>query len=482
MEISRLKIPVKFELEGMENDTRFQPVKIWICYTGENLNYTYFPKDTLVKMAETLPYIPIVGFIKSDGDDFKGHEMAIEVKDNKADLVYKGQAYGFIPKDPEATFEERDGKEWLTCKGFLWNKFTKAIGLFSGSDGVKNQSMEIQDVEGFTDDFGRQVYTEARFNSLCILGDDVEPAMLGSTVEFYSEIKSDIQKMIQEFSLQKGEEKVADKKEVKDEKEVEDKKSAKVSEDKKEKAPEDKEEKKVEDTKEEATPEDKTEKEESKEDKKEYAKKESEPSDKKDEEDKKKEAKFELSVANIGQQLSKAIRNKFGKDDNWCGVVDIYDTHAVFFVEDFDDDYYGDNRKFFDIEFEKNENEITISENVKEVFPTFVTKEQQAKLDADKQEVESLKTRLSELEEFKACSDKKEKEEVLKKFSKELDLEDINELTENIDNFTKEELDKEASYRCFKKIKNFAKKDEFKVIPNTNTESKYGDLDRYFKQ
>ena len=44
-------------------DGRFQKVKVWIAHTGENLNNSYFEKETLESMVSTLPYIPIVGYI-----------------------------------------------------------------------------------------------------------------------------------------------------------------------------------------------------------------------------------------------------------------------------------------------------------------------------------------------------------------------------------------------------------------------------------
>ena len=80
-----------------------------------------------------------------------------------------------------------NGKEWLTAEGYLWTKFQKAMGIFTDSNYEKSQSMEISDIGGYIDDDGILNIESAVFTALCILGDDVRPAMSGSTIEALSE-------------------------------------------------------------------------------------------------------------------------------------------------------------------------------------------------------------------------------------------------------------------------------------------------------
>ena len=119
--------------------------------------------------------------------------------------------------------------------GYLWTRFIDAIELFNDANGSKGQSMEVGDAEGYTDDRGRMVFTNARFTGLCILGDDVPPAMAGSTISTVfskEDFKSTFEEMLAEFSAEKGEYALATKKKQKEEAAIvkeEDKKPASSS-------------------------------------------------------------------------------------------------------------------------------------------------------------------------------------------------------------------------------------------------------------
>ena len=135
-------------------------------------------------------------------------------------MSFETHAYGFVPVDNDAHFETTGGKEWLVTDGYLWTRFVDAMELFDESNGSKGQSMEISDADGYTDDRGRVVFTNATFTGLCILGDDVPPAMTGSTISTVfskEDFKSTFEEMLAEFSAEKGEYALATKKKQNDE-------------------------------------------------------------------------------------------------------------------------------------------------------------------------------------------------------------------------------------------------------------------------
>ena len=66
--VKSINLPVTYEISDYVDD-RFKKVKIWIAHTGENLNYSIFTKESLEKMSETLPYVPIVGYIEKNEED-----------------------------------------------------------------------------------------------------------------------------------------------------------------------------------------------------------------------------------------------------------------------------------------------------------------------------------------------------------------------------------------------------------------------------
>lgn len=218
IDVTTVKLPTHFEkTEELDNDSRFQKVKIYIAHTGENLNNSVFSYDVLENMIPSLANIPILGYVgvnEDNEEDFRGHEKRLTLKDDKFKLSFATHAYGFIPEDNNAHFETTGGKEWLVTNGYLWTRFVDAMELFKDANGSKGQSMEVGDAEGYTDDRGRMVFTNARFTGLCILGDDVPPAMAGSTISTIfskEDFKSTFKEMLAEFSAEKGEKALATK-------------------------------------------------------------------------------------------------------------------------------------------------------------------------------------------------------------------------------------------------------------------------------
>lgn len=218
IEVTTVKLPTHFEELESNTDSRFQKVKIYIAHTGENLNNSVFSKDVLENMIPSLSNIPILGLISenSNGEsDFRGHEKTLDITDGKFKIKFNTHAYGFVPEDNNAHFEVTGGKEWLVTDGYLWTRFIDAIELFNDASGSKGQSMEVGNVEGYTDNRGRLVFTSAMFTGLCILGDDVPPAMTGSTISTVfskEDFKSTFKEMLAEFSAEKGEKALATKK------------------------------------------------------------------------------------------------------------------------------------------------------------------------------------------------------------------------------------------------------------------------------
>ena len=188
------------------NDDRFKKIKIWIAHTGENLNNTVFELEALNRMSETLSYTPIVGYVENDSngnDDFSDHRQRIILDRDGLEVEYMGIPWGLIPENHNAKIEYREGKEWLTAEGYLWTKFDKSLKILDKSNGRKSQSMEIDSIDGYVDDYGRLNIQQARFSGLCILGDEVPPAMAGSTIEYFSTkgLKEEMQEMLEELKF-----------------------------------------------------------------------------------------------------------------------------------------------------------------------------------------------------------------------------------------------------------------------------------------
>ena len=193
---SALSFPVTFEkIKDFEAvDDRFTKVKVWLMHLGQNLNNSVFEKSVVDNAIPTLQYIPIMGFIELNEDnekDFSDHRYIITKDDKGIRRKYMGTPYGVIKSsdDNNAHYEERlceDGetRTFLVTEGVIWNVLEDGAEIFH-RDLVKSQSMELYEksIDGYEDEDGIFHFTEFSFRAACVLGEDVTPAMTGSTIE-----------------------------------------------------------------------------------------------------------------------------------------------------------------------------------------------------------------------------------------------------------------------------------------------------------
>lgn len=204
-------IPVQFEVL-QDEDIRFQKIRIWIAHTQKNANGSYFSKEALETLKNSLANVPILGYIQVDERnelDYKGHEQELSITNDGIKFRYQGRAYGLVPENHNARFETKvcsDGieREFLTCEALMWRKFPEAIEIIE-RDGAKGQSMELQrdSIKGRMGNDGLFHFESALVEGLCLLGDDYTPAMKGALVEFFSvsNVKQQMQEMIAELQL-----------------------------------------------------------------------------------------------------------------------------------------------------------------------------------------------------------------------------------------------------------------------------------------
>lgn len=475
MTIEKMNLPVEFELQDQVVDDRFLKVKIYIAHTGENLNNSYFTKETLELFSKTLGNIPIVGYIETDKDgneDFDEHRSKIVIKGSKVDVVYEGHAYGLIPENYNAQFEIKNGKEWLTVEGYLWTKFKDSIMIMAESNGVKSQSMEIEVFDGFVDEQGRMNYTEGRFSGLCILGEDVPPGMKGSTIELFSSKKDfylEVQEMIAEFSKEKGEnELLTEEEKAKASAEFEEEKTdVEVVTEVEETAPKE-ENFEGDETVEEVVEEPVIEEEASVETIEEVVEVEVEKTETET-------ADFKLSHDNIRSGLQTAIKEQ--KSADWVWVRDVYDDSCIAEVETYNEQT-GYTVENFHVEYTKENDVISIVE-YKEVVAMFVTPSEATQIEEQRDEIKDLKNQLG-------LYTTAEKENKVAEFSEVLG-DTADEIRAKFDTMSLSEIEKEVGYHCFQ-IKQ--KQEVEGKVSTVNTvdfngnmpkeANRYGDVKKYF--
>lgn len=511
IDVTTVNLPTHFEEIESNNDSRFQKVKIYIAHTGENLNKSIFSREVLETMIPSLSHIPILGLIgeKDNGDkDFRGHEKNLSLEDGKFKIKFNTHAYGFVPEDNNAHFEVTGGKEWLVTDGYLWTRFIDAMELFNDASGSKGQSMEVGDVEGYTDNRGRLVFTNAVFTGLCILGDDVPPAMTGSTVSTVfskQDFKSSFEEMLAEFTAEKGEKALATKKKQNDEPAVattvtEPESSASTepakpatpassantssaSKPAAEPAKADDSTKASPASADSSTSDDKpstsgtssepasgegsdstdenAEMSSKKDDKGTNFLNENESAFKSDEEkdepdsddaeddkeDKNKFSQFELSLSDRERALSDAVRQRYEDDIVVEGVwpVDIFEDYGIFkFVN-----WSNDNRQLFRIAYSVNADDSIKLGDKTEIFSMYVTQEEKNKIEDNRAKLADLETKIAELTEYKNNIEMSKKEKALDEVKASLTAEQMKNIRGKFTEMSVEDVEREIAYAMY---------------------------------
>lgn len=424
-------------------DDRFRKVKIFIAHTGENLNNTSFSLESLVHLAKSLAHVPIVGCIKEGEEsiyDFSGHEEKITITNDGIDFEYIGVPFGFIPEDHNAHIEIRDGKQWLVAEGFLWTKFNQSIDIFESNNGKKSQSMEIEDVLGYVDDEGVLHIEEAIFSALCILGNDVAPAMTGSTIEYFSAkhtFKDYVKEMALEFS-KRGDDTV-------DEKEIKTNSEEELEKDELKKSPETEAEETQLDDNTQAAEDEKT------------------------------------------PELDKT-EDTGEKDDDKTSDEEPVEAHKP----DGSGDLGGEAGTVENVGPEGTGGRTTEGAPtpggtpgpVGEPGPAAPT-DFEVEVENYKKEIADLKSELSELKQFKLDIETQEKESILGSYAQDLSKDSLNKLKDEMSKYSVEEFEKEVAYTIFKNEKEADESSAKAFTYNFNDKGKdsgeFGTLSRLFK-
>ena len=219
-----ISVPVEATVELL-NFTPVNPLiskcQIKVCYVGDdpNRNHSIITKDVAIDMAKSLPGCPIVGFYNKETDDFEEHNRMIDISNGQFEIIDTTRPYGFVDLGAKVWFQKflDDGveHEYLMTEGYIWDDvYPEAKRIIEKGN---NQSMELSETytkgTWTTDDNGMPkffIINEAIIQKLCILGENVEPCFEGASIasqfSIDGEFKEQLFSMIKELqiALQEG--------------------------------------------------------------------------------------------------------------------------------------------------------------------------------------------------------------------------------------------------------------------------------------
>lgn len=150
--------------------------KLKVFYIGETEDGRRFGEEFSKKLAETLPYCPVVAYYSDIKDDFIGH--------NSTQYIY-----GLVQPSAEYSFEEdEDGKVWLITEVMLYTDREDNIGKIAEKIVGHSQSLELDrktvKYNIFNENGKTKIeFTEGSLIGLSVLGLNQKPAFTGS--EFF---------------------------------------------------------------------------------------------------------------------------------------------------------------------------------------------------------------------------------------------------------------------------------------------------------
>ena len=195
--VATIKGPEFINLTPLDINPLMSACEIKVFYVGENRNKSFISKEVATQMAKTLRGAPIVGYYRSDKEDFSDHGEEITIDSDGVHFKNNTRPYGFVAPDAKVwfkDFEEEDEfgnsiiRTYLMTTGYLWQgQFKQAKKVFQDDGKPHSMELEPETLKGHwatnpKNNMEFFIINDAIFEKLCILGDEVEPCFQGSGI------------------------------------------------------------------------------------------------------------------------------------------------------------------------------------------------------------------------------------------------------------------------------------------------------------
>lgn len=221
---------MSFTVDKTFDSDQFLKLRLRVCHDGESPNKTFFTKDTMVEANKSLEYIPLLAhvYIDENGKPVIGsHDMHIEedkLNEGESRLIYDETPIGVVPalSDNNCSVEEYDGRNYTFVDCFLWRSYANyAEQLVEDAENTK-LSMEIdmpEDALSYDAANDRYNISSYRYRGITLLNDSLGTGMknaLATTTNFSAneDVKSkmlvlmeELQKCLREYNKENSDEK-----------------------------------------------------------------------------------------------------------------------------------------------------------------------------------------------------------------------------------------------------------------------------------
>lgn len=186
MERKTIQFNAKVRFVEKIND-EFLKCKVFVCALGKNRNFSYISREAAEEALYSLFNIPVVGHLYEDengGLHMGGHDVAIE-KDENGNYLWKSLTvpFGVVPAQDNVHYEDikepnGDIKTYIVADCILWaGRYPELADAAYSDDWLFNQSMEINvsDYAPLEEDKNYTDILHYTYSALCLLGKSDDP-------------------------------------------------------------------------------------------------------------------------------------------------------------------------------------------------------------------------------------------------------------------------------------------------------------------
>lgn len=170
--------------------------EVKVLYVGENRNKSLITKEVARNMAETLPGCPIVGYYRTDKEDFFDHGDILTIDGDGIKFSDATRPYGFVAPNAKIWFQkfidtDENGveteREYLMTTAFLWTGSYPECEQALNNNNPQSMKLEKDSLKGNwakTENSNVEFFiiNDAIIQNLCILGNDIEPCFEGANI------------------------------------------------------------------------------------------------------------------------------------------------------------------------------------------------------------------------------------------------------------------------------------------------------------
>lgn len=194
--IATINSPQFINLNQLDINPLMSSCEIKVFYIGKNRNGSYISKQVATEMAKTLRGAPIVGYFKEQKEDFADHGEQIICDDEGIHFNTLTKPYGFVAPDAKVWFQDFEDTDdfgnkivrtYLMTTGYLWTGQFKQTQAVVEQGRPQSMQLDQKSLKGhWSTDINENmdffIINDAIFSKLCILGEDVEPCFQGAGI------------------------------------------------------------------------------------------------------------------------------------------------------------------------------------------------------------------------------------------------------------------------------------------------------------